>query len=76
VQVFGGGTVIFDQFGSAKYHQTKPLQDWQRQSRRLDYLVRSNLHDTRQRFGFSLGTSRGQLFAEFHLANPRAEEAW
>lgn len=76
VQVFGGGTVIFDQFGSAKYHQTKPLQDWQRQSRRLDYLVRSNLHDTHQRFGFSLGTSRGQLFAEFHLANPRAEEAW
>jgi hypothetical protein len=76
VQILGGGTVIFDQFGAAKFHQTKPLQDWKRQSRRLDYLVRTRQHDSDGRFGFSLGTSRGQLFAEFHLADARAEEAW
>ena len=39
-------------------------------------LVRAGLRDTHKRFGFSLGTPRGQRFADFHVANPRAGEAW
>jgi hypothetical protein len=76
IQVWGGGVVVFDQFGQAKLHQTKPLQDWQRQSRRLDYLVHNGLRDTRRRIGFSLGTPLGQRFAEFHTPDDRAGERW
>lgn len=76
IQVWGGGALVFDQFGAPKYHHPKPLQDWDRQSRRLSYLVNSGLRDRRGRVGFSLGTPRGQWFAEFHRPDPRAEEDW
>ena len=76
LQLWGGGAIVFDQFGRAKYHQAKPLDDWERQSRRLAHLVRAGLRDTRGRVGFSAGTPRGQRFAEFHVAHQRAGEAW
>jgi hypothetical protein len=76
VQLWGGGTLIFDQFGQAKFHHAKPLQDWSRQARRLRYLVANGLFDTRGRVGFSLGTPRGQRFAEFHASNIRVGESW
>lgn len=76
LQLWGGGTVIFDQFGGVKFHQHKALTDWERQSRRLDYLVRHGLRDTEKRFGFSLGAARGQSFAEFHVPQTRAGESW
>lgn len=76
LQMFGGGTLIFDEFGGAKFHQRKPLLDWERQGRRLAYLVESGLQDTRGRFGFSLGTPLGQRFAEFHRPDNRAAEDW
>ena len=41
LKIFGGGAIIFDQWGRAKYHQTKPLYAWDRQAARLDYLVRN-----------------------------------
>ena len=74
--LLGGGTLIFDQFGHLKYHQTKPLLDVDRQTRRLAYLVRNGLRDTKKRFGFSSGTPRGQTFAEFHAPDDRAGERW
>src|SRR5207302_2325346 len=39
VKLWGGGTLIFDQFGRAKYHESKPLHDSARQSKRVAYLA-------------------------------------
>jgi hypothetical protein len=76
LEVWGGGVLIFDQFGRAKLHQTKPLEDWSRQSRRLAYLVSQGLADRSGRFGFTISTPRGQRFAALHVGNRRAEEDW
>lgn len=76
VQVWGGGVLVFDQFGRAKYHQTKPLEDWKRQAKRLKYLAGHGLRDRSHRFGFTLSTPRGQRFAALHVADDRAGEDW
>jgi hypothetical protein len=76
LQLWGGGTLIFDQFGMAKFHQQKPLDDWERQTRRLEYLVRHGFYDSSGRLGFSFGTPRGLRFAEFHEPDTRAGEDW
>jgi hypothetical protein len=76
VQILGGGTIIFDQFGAAKFHQKKSLLDSDRQTRRLKYLVESGLIDTTGRFGFSLGTPRGQRFALLHEPDDLKAEGW
>jgi hypothetical protein len=76
LQLWGGGAFVFDQFGRAKYHQSKPLDDWARQARRLDYLVGQGLVDSRGRYGFTLSTPKGQRFAALHVANARAGEDW
>jgi hypothetical protein len=76
LQLWGGGTLIFDQFGMAKFHQQKPLDDWERQTRRLDYLLRHGFYDTLGRLGFSFGTPKGLRFAEFHEPDSRAGEDW
>lgn len=77
IKLWGGGTIIFDQFGGVKYVQTKPLADGKRQSRRLRYLVRRGLWDRRKRLGFSFGTPLGQRFAQFHRSeSTSAEEGW
>jgi hypothetical protein len=76
LQFWGGGTVIFDQFGRAKLHQRKNLNDWSRQSRRLDHLLRKALFDTDGRLGFSTGTSLGMAFADLHAPDYGAGEAW
>lgn len=76
IQIRGCGMVIFDQFGRPKYHQQKPLFDWDRQSRRLAYLVRNGRSDTTGRFGFSTGSALGQRFAEAHRPDPYRAERW
>lgn len=76
LEIWGGGVLIFDQFGRAKLHQTKPLEDWDRQRRRLHYLVSQGLVDSRGRFGFTLSSPRGQRFAALHVSNQRAGEDW
>lgn len=45
VTVYGGGVLVFDQYGRIKYHVTRPLTDAKRQSRRLDYLWRNGYLD-------------------------------
>ncbi len=76
LQIFGGGTLVFDQFGRAKLHIHKPLDDWCRQFRRLDYLHHAGLYDPERRLGFSYGTARGQTFAELHSTDSSTGEAW
>lgn len=75
LQVFGGGTLVFDQFGRAKLHVVKRLDDWDRQQRRVEYLHLAGLYDTRLRLGFSYPSVRGQAFADLH--DPGSDgEAW
>ncbi|HEX2275443.1 MAG TPA: hypothetical protein VHG90_16395 [Acidimicrobiales bacterium] len=76
VQLVGGGTLVFDQFGRAKYHIRKPLEDWRRQARRLDYLARTGMFDSARRVGFSTRAARGQRFAALHLPAARSGEEW
>jgi hypothetical protein len=47
VRVYGAGAIIFDQYGRAKYHQIKPLENWDRQSRRLEEMYDLGYFDRR-----------------------------
>lgn len=76
LQLWGGGTLIFDQFGRAKLHQRKPLHDWARQSARLDYLVRRDMFDSSGRLGFSTGAGLGLAFADLHVSDAVSAEVW
>lgn len=76
VQLFGGGTLVFDQFGRLKLHIHKDLDDWRRQLRRLEYLHRTGRSDTSKRLGFSEGAARGQAFAELHNTALSSGEGW
>lgn len=76
IQLWGGGVLVFDQFGRAKLHQSKPIGDWDRQSRRLEFLWRTGQSDANGRFGYSLGVRQGQHFAELHHTPANAEEQW
>jgi len=76
LQVFGGGTLVFDQFGRAKLHIFKRLDGWARQVQRLEYLHKTGLYDRSGRLGFSYGEARGQAFAELHNSDPGSGEAW
>ena len=71
VQMWGGGVIIFDQFGRFRVHQRKPLDDVDRQNRRLRFLVTNHIADTPGRIGFSLGESSGQEFAALHRYDDR-----
>jgi len=76
LKIFGGGAIIFDQWGRAKYHQRKPLFEWPRQQARLEYLARNGLRDRLGRFGFSYGLPEGQRFASLHEPGTDLEERW
>lgn len=76
LQLWGGGALVFDQFGRAKWHHAKPVTDWDRQRRRLEYLVEHSLRDTSGRFGFGVPGPRGQRFAAMHQSDQRAGEDW
>lgn len=41
VTVYGGGVLVFDQYGRIKYHVARPIADAKRQAARLDYLWRN-----------------------------------
>jgi hypothetical protein len=76
IQLFGGGTLIFDQFGRLKLHIHKRLDDWRRQQKRLDHLERTGRRDSSARLGFSDGFARGQTFAELHRTQQDSGETW
>lgn len=76
VSLRGGGTLVFDQFGTLKYHHAKPLLDWDRQNARLRYLVDNRIRNTSGGYGFSSGSPRGQRFADLHVPVSRTGEDW
>jgi hypothetical protein len=45
ISAYGGGTLVFDEYGRIKYHIAKPLTDGKRQSVRLKYLWEHGLID-------------------------------
>jgi hypothetical protein len=74
--MFGGGALIFDQWGRAKWHQTKPIFDWLRQGDRLGYLFRNELRGRGRGLGASLNIPAGQQFAIFHEPAVDLQERW
>lgn len=76
VQLLGGGTLVFDQFGRLKLHVYKKIDDWRRQMRRIEYLHETGRVDSHQRLGFSDGSARGQAFDELHNTELNSGEAW
>jgi hypothetical protein len=75
VRVLGGGTIIFDQFGQAKYHHRKDIRDVRRQRRRLNYLISNGLFDG-DSLGVSDGMPAGQRFAILHQPDTDPKETW
>jgi hypothetical protein len=76
VTMYGGGSLIFDQFGAVKHHVAKPLHDWDRQARRLEFLVAQEYRDTHGNVGASFGSRAGQRFARLHRPAGRAGQEW
>ena len=75
VRVLGGGTIVFDEFGRAKYHHRKDIRDTGRQHRRLSYLVGNGLFDDKA-LGVSDGMPAGQRFAILHQPDANRKETW
>jgi hypothetical protein len=76
LKLWGGGTIIFDEFGALKYQHSKPLADWKRQAARLSYLVDRGWWDTKGRIGFSYGDSLGERFVALHASGDDPNETW
>lgn len=74
VELWGGGVLVFDQFGRFRLHQRKPLLDVERQDRRLAYLVERGLSDSQGGFGTNDGVRESERFAMLH--HDSAEAGW
>jgi hypothetical protein len=75
VRVLGGGTIVFDEFGRAKYHHRKDIRDTRRQQRRLGYLVGNGMPGAGE-LGVSDGMPAGQRFAVLHQPDANRKETW
>jgi hypothetical protein len=75
VRVLGGGTIVFDEFGRAKYHHRKDIRDTRRQQRRLGYLADNGTFDGKD-LGVSDRTPAGQRFAILHQPDANRKETW
>ena len=76
VQIQGGGALIFDEFGRAKFHQRKSMFDWDRQSLRLASLFARRVRDTQDRIGFSVGGPAGSQFRLLHVPADVESDRW
>ena len=76
LQIQGGGALIFDEFGRAKFHQRKSIFDWLRQSNRLEYLVDRARTNTHGAYGFSEGAADAARFRLLHEPSDIAAESW
>ncbi|HWM05848.1 MAG TPA: hypothetical protein VNP92_26195 [Actinophytocola sp.] len=66
VELWGGGVVVFDQFGRFRLHQRQPILDLDRQNRRLQYLFEHNVRGNDGSFGASDGAGDQRRFALLH----------
>jgi hypothetical protein len=66
VELWGGGVLVFDQFGRFRLHQRQPLLDVRRQSDRLAYLARRGIQGVQGVLGATDGPGEAQRFAELH----------
>lgn len=74
MRAFGGGSIIFDQFGRPKYHFHKPLLDWERQTRRLAFLARTTDASSTGRLGAT--SYRRDGLASAHRPDRHVTERW
>jgi hypothetical protein len=74
VALWGGGVLVFDQFGRFRLHQRKPILEIDRQQRRLELLFATQRQDSRGNFGSSDGVDPDERFALLH--GGRTEESW
>src|SRR4051794_20192270 len=66
VELWGGGVLVFDQFGRFRLHQRQPLLDIRRQSDRLAYLARRGIQGVQGVLGATDGPGEAQRFAQLH----------
>ena len=66
VTLWGGGVLVFDQFGRFRLHQRQPLLDSRRQNRRLKHLFDHGLKDRNGGYGSSDGIRDRHRFALLH----------
>lgn len=69
VRLYGGGVLVFDEFGRLKYSIGNNVVNAHRQQARLDYLAKVGFFEYRSEAEFSRG-----FFARLHLA--RARDRW
>ncbi len=74
VTLWGGGVLVFDQFGRFRLHQRKPILDVDRQQHRLQLLFDRQIHDTKGGFGSSDGVNPDERFALLHAR--RSTDSW
>jgi hypothetical protein len=66
VELWGGGVLVFDQFGRFRLHQRQPILDVDRQTRRLKYLFDHDLRGRDGSWGASDGVGEKRRFALLH----------
>jgi hypothetical protein len=69
-EIWGGGTLIFDQFGRVRHLRHKPLADWARQNSRLDYILRAEAESEARAAGDPAVGARGPRLS-FHVPRGR-----
>jgi hypothetical protein len=74
VELWGGGVLVFDQFGRFRLHQRKLILDVDRQQRRLNDLFDRDIKDSRGGFGASDGVRPDARFALLHPET--SEDSW
>ena len=62
VELWGGGVLVFDQFGRFRLHQRKPILDVEPPERRLANLVARDIQDPNGGFGTTDGTPTDARF--------------
>ena len=80
LRMFGGGALVFDQFGRLRLHHAKSLFDLARQAVRLRHLIDDGAlddDDGDHRVGIRSGRSRASFFQQLHVVDdPFASELW
>lgn len=66
VRLFGGGVMLFDEFGNLKYHIRSRIDNAARQNARLEYLWKNELKSRDGSYGVSDGSSKGMRLAMMH----------